>query len=157
MNRGKRWVQKDIEYIKNKMKDKNYNISEVADYLGRTNRSIECQMNSIIYNYKVSGMDIDKIVELTPYNSIEYINDIINNFLFRLEEKRYYKKENDKKRLTNSNSTNEINYIKQDIILMKENILSLKEDMVIIKNNFNDLKYITKYIAKMVEEITVED
>ena len=112
-----------FDTLKSLMIDKDIKIVDIAETLGRSVGSIDCKIKNIIYNYYKEGKDIEFIMENCPYDSKEYIQDIIevkksieNNGKYKKKSVKYSKT---KKKHTIDDVMNNIEEVKLEIKSIK--------------------------------------
>jgi len=134
---GKRWTTEENDKMF-KMIAKNIEIKEISEIIGRSSSSISSRLNKQIYVwFEIENKSIDWIISQTPFDSIQYIQDIINNEKFKIKNEQIWKeqrkeKNNEKKKKINKKS--DIEEIKKDISdikLMLRGIMSILEEIIV--------------------------
>ena len=143
-NAGKKWSNEHhIEFITllNNKKD----IDFIAKKLERTTGSIRARLHNQIYKWiENENKDINYVIENTPYESIEFIQDIVNS-------KRQAAKTREKNREAKKPYTKAP---KERVAIQRKKI---SEDIEQIKNDIKDLKLMMRGMMTILEELTVDE
>lgn len=138
---GKRWTTEENDKMF-KMIAENIEIKEISEIIGRSCGSILSRLNKQIYVwFEIENKSIDWIISQTPFDSIQYIQDIINNEKFKIKEKQKWKEQRKEKKEQNNEK-----YKKNE-----------KSDIEEIKKDISDIKLMLRGIMSILEEITVEE
>lgn len=138
---GKKWTTEENDKMF-KMIAENIEIKEISEILGRSSGSILSRLNRQIYVwFEIENKSIDWIISQTPFDSIQYIQDIINNEKLKINNKQIWKEQRKEKRKEQNNEKKKNNK---------------KSDIEEIKKDISDIKLMLRGIMSILEEITVE-
>ena len=138
---GKKWTTEENDKMF-KMIAENIEIKEISEILGRSSGSILSRLNRQIYVwFEIENKSIDWIISQTPFDSIQYIQDIINNEKLKINKKQIWKEQRKEKRKEQNNEKKKNNK---------------KSDIEEIKKDISDIKLMLRGIMSILEEITVE-
>jgi hypothetical protein len=133
---GKIWTTKETDSML-AMVSENISIKEISEIMGRSAQSITIKLHRQIYLwFENENKSIDWIISKTPFDSIQYIQDIINNEKMKINNKQMQKIKKNEKREKKVKSTT-------------------KSDIEKIKKDISDIKLMLRGVMSILEEITV--
>ena len=157
-NAGKKWSnEQHIEFITMLIDKKD--IDFIAKKLERTTGSIRARLHDQIYKWiEHENKDMNYVIENTPYESIEYIQDIVNSK--RQAAKTREKNREAKKPYTKAPKENQQYYFnkgEREKNTAHTQRKKISEDIEQIKNDIKDLKLMMRGMMTILEELTVDE
>ena len=131
---GKIWSTKETDSML-AMVSENIETKEISEIMGRSVNSITQKLYRQIYLwFENENKSIDWIISKTPFNSIQYIQDIINNEKIKINNKQMQK--NEKREKKGKKEKSDIEKIKKDISdikLMLRGVMSILEEITVVE------------------------